>query len=313
VLDSPDISVGVGGWAYFPVRQNKLALCAKIFDFVEVNSTFYKLPAMKLALKWRDTVPEEFDFSMRASGKLTHENHLEPSEENFREYEKNIAICRALQAFILHFQFPPSFEVTRQVVDNWKNFFSSVKKERGLSFAIEVRNPNVASANYMQSFFKDYDIVPTSDASKNEVRSSNRSKILYSRVFGLGDHTKWSFSTGELEELKERVEKVPATKRYITFHNITMYEDAARLKNLIKDGVDLPPERPFGRDSLKQAIVSARILFPISKEDLLSDLSWRVITAENGIRMRPNVALGQTPEGFMFKSIDEILRAYSVS
>ncbi len=310
MLDSPEISVGVGGWAYFPVRQNKLALCSKIFDFVEVNSTFYKLPAVKLALKWRATVPEEFEFSMRANGKLTHENHLEPSEENFREYEKNIVICRSLQAFVLHFQFPPSFEVSRQVVDKWKDFFSSAKKERGLSIAIEVRNPSTASANYLQSFFKDYDIVTTSDASKNEVRSSSRSKILYSRVFGLGDHTKWSFSTSELEALKERVEKVSATKRYITFHNITMYEDGARLKNLIREGVDLAPERPFGRDSLKQTIVSARVTFPISKEELLSDLSWRVITAENGLRIRANQALGQVPEGFKFNSIDEIVKAY---
>ena len=185
---------------------------------------------MKLAFKWRDTVPEEFYFSMRGQRKTHARNHLEPSEENFREYEKNIAICRALEAFILHFQFPPSFEVSRQVVDKWKDFFSSAKKERGLSFAIEVRNPSVASANYVQSFFKDYDIVTTSDASKNEVILSSRSKILYSRVFGLGDHTKWSFSTGELEALKERVEKVPATKRYITFHNITMYEDGGEIE-----------------------------------------------------------------------------------
>jgi len=313
MLDSPEISVGVGGWAYFPVRQNKLELCAKIFDFVEVNSTFYKLPPVKLALKWRRTVPEEFEFSVRAVGRLTHENHLEPSEENFREYEKNLSICRALEAFVLHFQFPPSFEVSRQVVDNWKNFFSSARKERGLNLAIEVRNPSAANSNYLQSFFKDSDIVQTSDASKNEVRSSSRSKILYSRVFGLGDHTKWSFSTSELVSLKERVEKVPAAKRYVTFHNITMYEDGARLKNLIKEGTDPAPERPFGRDSLKQAIISSRVAFPISMKDLLSDLSWRIITTENGRRIHANEALGRLEEGLKFNSIDEILKTYSGS
>ncbi len=91
---------------------NRLALCAKIYDYVEVNSSFYKLPQESLARKWRAMVPEDFQFSVRASRKLTHENHLAPSEDTFREYERNLTICRALRAFILHFQFPPSFEVT---------------------------------------------------------------------------------------------------------------------------------------------------------------------------------------------------------
>jgi len=312
MLDSPGVSVGVGGWAYFPVRQNKLALCSKVFDFVEVNSTFYKLPPVKLASKWRDTVPEEFQFSMRASGKLTHEKHLEPSEENFREYEKNLAISRMLQAFVLHFQFPPSFEVTRQVVNNWKNFFSSARKEHGLSLAIEIRNLGAVNSNYLSSFFEDYDIIPTSDVSRNEVRTSNRSKILYSRIFGLGDHTRWSFSTSELGGLKEKLEKVSASKKYVTFHNITMYEDAARLKNLIREGVDLDPVRPIGKESLKQGIISSRIVFPVSYSELLAELSWRVITAENGRRVHADEAINKLPDVFKFNSIDEILKNYSI-
>jgi uncharacterized protein YecE (DUF72 family) len=312
LLDSPRVSVGVGGWAYFPVRQNKLALCSKVFDFVEVNSTFYKLPPVKLASRWRGTVPEEFQFSMRASGKLTHEKHLEPIEENFREYEKNLTIGRVLQAFVLHFQFPPSFEVDRKVVNNWKNFFSSARKERGLNLAIEVRNSSSANENYLNSFFEDYDIVPTSDISKNEVRTSRHSKILYSRIFGLGEHTKWSFSTNELGGLKEKLEKVSAQRKYVTFHNITMYEDAARLKNLINEGVDLVPERPVGRESLKQGIISARIAFPVSYKELLTELSWRVITAENGRRIRADEAISRLPEEFKFNSLDEILKSYVV-
>jgi uncharacterized protein YecE (DUF72 family) len=278
---------------------------------VEVNSTFYKLPLIKLAQKWRETVPEEFGFSMRASGKLTHENHLEPTEENFRELEKNLSICQTLRAFVLHFQFPPSFEVNRQVVDNWRNFFSSAKKERGLNFAIEVRNPSSANAAYLQSFFQDSDIIPTSDVSKNEVSSSSRSKILYSRVFGAGDHTKWSFSTSELETIREKVEKIEASGHYVTFHNITMYEDGARLKNLIKDGVDLVPESPVGRDSLKEAIISARLAFPLSKKELLSNLVWRTIATENGLRIHVDEALRRMSDDAKINSIDDVLKFYS--
>src|SRR5712692_6367647 len=127
----PNISIGVGGWAYLPVRNlSRLELCAQIFDFVEVNSSFYKLPELEQAEKWRNSVPEHFEFTVRANRKLTHENHMEPVEENFLEFGKNVQICRALNARILHFQFPPSFIVTKQVVEGWREFFKSLKRTR---------------------------------------------------------------------------------------------------------------------------------------------------------------------------------------
>ena len=98
--------VGVGGWAYLPVRHvNKLKVCSKLYDFVELNSTYYKLPLLEDASKWRKTVPEELEFTVRANSKLTHDSHLEPTEENFRIYQKTLNICDALNATVLHFQF----------------------------------------------------------------------------------------------------------------------------------------------------------------------------------------------------------------
>jgi uncharacterized protein YecE (DUF72 family) len=304
------VLVGVGGWAYLPVRhQNKLEVCSKVFDFVEVNSSFYKLPPIKQALKWRASVPETFEFTVRANGKLTHANHLGPTEENFRLFNSNMAICDALRSTILHFQFPPSFQVTREVVNSWRDFFNSIRKNRATTdFAFEIRNAETANASYLESFFEDYDIIPTTDASKGgELQTSSRSKIMYSRVFGHGDHTKWSFSTNELEQLKEKVENVPAKRRYVTFHNISMYEDGARLKNLIKEGKDKLPSGEVGLDSLRRSMIAARLKFPITKEALMRDLSWRTIDLD-GERVHTDKVLKGLPEESSFRSVDDVLR-----
>ena len=311
MISSQAISIGVGGWAYLPVKQtNKLEICAKIFDFVEVNSSFYKLPTEALARKWRTIVPELFQFSVRANRKLTHENHLEPTKQNFDEYERNLSICKLLRAFVLHFQFPPSFEVSREVVENWRGFFSSLKKEKGMNFAIEIRNKKSSENQTVRSFLDNFDIIPTSDPTRNPLEVSSNSRIQYSRVFGPGEHTKWNFSTKELESLRHIVVQTKASKRYVTFHNITMYEDGARLKELVKqDGKDLTAVFT-GIDSLKQAIISEGIKYPISSEELSSKLGWRTVALPDGSRIHVDEVLGNLHESIIFDSLEDIVVKY---
>jgi len=304
-----NILIGVGGWAYLPVRNiSRLELCAEIFDFVEVNSSFYKLPQLKLAEKWRASVPDDFVFTVRANRKLTHEKHLEPTEENFREFRNNLGICQALRAPILHFQFPPSLTITKEVVQGWSEFFKSLSKLRDLDFAFEIRNTESSKSNYVRAFFADHDIIPCTDDSKVEKpETSSRSRILYSRVFGSGDHTKWNFSTEELKALKQKVEKVPANRRYVTFHNITMYEDGARMKNVVKEGKDILPKREVGLESLKRSMIAARIDFPISIEKLLAEMSWRTIDMGNDVSIHADKVLKELPDGSNFQSLDDVI------
>ena len=288
-------------------------MCAEIFDFVEVNSSFYKLPQMKQAQKWRASVPENFEFTVRANRKLTHEGHLEPTEENFREFGNNLEICRVLEAPVMHFQFPPSFPITREVVGNWTEFFKSLNKLRDLNIAFEVRNQETAKSNYVKSFFIDFDIIPTTDGSKDDkLETSSHSRILYSRVFGLGEHTKWSFATEELSSLKQKVEKVSASRRYVTFHNITMYEDGARMKNMIKEGKDILPQREAGLDSLKRSMIAARIHFPISREGLLGEMAWRTVDLGSDISVHADKILKELPDA-NFQSLEDVIKRLSTS
>jgi len=56
--------VGTGGWAYFQVpRLKPLAAYSKVFNFVEVNSTFYQIPSLSEVENWRKLVPSDFSFS----------------------------------------------------------------------------------------------------------------------------------------------------------------------------------------------------------------------------------------------------------
>jgi len=300
--------IGVGGWAYLPGRhQNKLGVCSKLYDFVEVNSTFYKLPPLELAMKWRLSVSDQFEFSVRANRKLTHERHLEPTEENYSEYRKNIAICDALRAGVLHFQFPPSFEVTRNVITGWRNFFSSVGRKSGVHPAIEVRHNDFAHSPLLHSFFRDFDIIPVNDPSRNEIDFSSVSGIQYSRVFGRGEHTIWSFSTSELEELKDKVMSTSSVRKYVTFHNITMYEDAARMREIVRPGGSEPHLSISAIDSLKEALVAERIVYPVTRSELSARLGWRVLVANETQRVHCDELIDKAQDTQEFDSMPQVL------
>jgi uncharacterized protein YecE (DUF72 family) len=48
------VLIGAGGWAYFTVPgMHPLQAYSKAFNFVEVNSTFYEIPPLKVAASWR--------------------------------------------------------------------------------------------------------------------------------------------------------------------------------------------------------------------------------------------------------------------
>ena len=80
------VRIGCSGWSYqhwrgvvYPERlahRRWLEHYATLFDTVEVNATFYRLPRRDAVAAWVETVPEEFVFAVKASRYLTHVRRL---------------------------------------------------------------------------------------------------------------------------------------------------------------------------------------------------------------------------------------------
>lgn len=317
-MKTPNLLVGVGGWAYLPIKKgNKLEICSKLYDFVEVNSTFYSLPEIERVKKWRETVPESFEFTLRANRELTHVGKLKPTEKNFKIFEKMLAVSNELNTKIIHFQFPPSLGITREVLNDWRDFFGSVLSERQarrgeLSFAIEIRNEQGRNSKDVSDLFLQYDIIPTVDASKvPDLSTSAKSGILYTRVFGLGEHTRWSFDTHELKDLESKVSDVKARKRYVTFHNLTMYEDASRMKTIAKSGIDQKqaPSAVMGLESLKRVIAAGRVKYPTTRQALIDEFGWRIFDIEPGKRIHVDNELQKLSDNRSFDSVEDVVSA----
>jgi uncharacterized protein YecE (DUF72 family) len=80
------LHIGTSGWSYnhwegpfYPeglAAGKRLAHYAGRFSSVEINTSFYHLPAAATVDQWRDTVPAGFVFSAKASRYITHMKKL---------------------------------------------------------------------------------------------------------------------------------------------------------------------------------------------------------------------------------------------
>jgi uncharacterized protein YecE (DUF72 family) len=80
------IRVGCSGWNYAHWRERVypkgvparrwLEYYATLFDTVEVNSTFYRLPRRNAVAAWVQETPDDFLFSVKSSRYLTHLKRL---------------------------------------------------------------------------------------------------------------------------------------------------------------------------------------------------------------------------------------------
>ncbi|WP_323960076.1 DUF72 domain-containing protein [Arthrobacter sp. JZ12] len=79
---SPRARIGISGWRYAPWRKSfypaglpqrlELEYAASRLDTIEINGTFYSLQHRDSFVRWRETVPADFRFSVKGPRYITH-------------------------------------------------------------------------------------------------------------------------------------------------------------------------------------------------------------------------------------------------
>ena len=119
MTDGKKIHVGTSGWhydhwkgAFYPENMTApqmLSFYAGRFSTVELNNSFYHLPAEKSLHKWRDTVPIGFVFAVKASRYITHMKKLKDPEEPVVSFVSRVSALGDRLGPIL-FQLPPRWK-----------------------------------------------------------------------------------------------------------------------------------------------------------------------------------------------------------
>lgn len=293
------LHIGAGGWAYFKVPGlDSLAAYSKAFDFVEVNSTFYKTPSIEMVRSWRQRVPDNFMFSVRCHKDLTHKYLLSPRRESYEILNQSLRICSELKTEILHIQTPPTFDPDENL-KGIEDLLSSIDFGN-LRLVWEIRG-NVSDETI--ELMRDLGIIHCTDISRE--MPAVDSDILYTRLFGHGKHNLYQFDDAELLNIDRSAKERGGGNVYLTFHGARMYSDAARLKVYEKSGTFPKITKAAGLESLR-TVLEEDAKFPATKSELIEKHGWKVFDLTENEHVHANLLLGKLPDK-KYASVDEVI------
>ena len=121
--------LGCSGWSYdgwkghfYPKElDNKywLSYYSQIFDFVEIDSTFYKTPSTFMVNNWNKRTPDNFKFAVKFPKVITHDKRLKDVDKDIENFYDAMEPLHE-KIIVLLFQLPPSLQIT-EGLDMLKN------------------------------------------------------------------------------------------------------------------------------------------------------------------------------------------------
>lgn len=137
-----DWTTKAGGDTVFYPRGTRsgamLEIYSKIFDTVEVDSTFYAIPTGSSLDGWYKKTPDDFVFSLKLPQEITHEYSLrEASFPILNEFCERVSMLKEKLGAVL-IQLPPNFEASKENAQALREFLAELPKE--IRFAVEFRN-----------------------------------------------------------------------------------------------------------------------------------------------------------------------------
>ena len=140
------VVVGTSGYNYpewrgtfYPEKfstAKMLEYYAARFSTVEINYTFYRMPTEKLLAGWSAGTPDNFQFTLKAPRRITHDAKLQRCEDLLQSF------CRTARTLgpklgALLFQLPPTFKKDVQVLRAFLELLPD-----GTRAAVEFRHPS---------------------------------------------------------------------------------------------------------------------------------------------------------------------------
>jgi uncharacterized protein YecE (DUF72 family) len=111
-----EMLAGTSGYSYkewlgsfYPEKlpaKEMLRYYAGHFPTVEINNTFYRMPAESMLAGWVNEVPASFRFTLKAPQRITHQKRLREAEQEVAEFLRRAAVLGDQLGVVL-FQLPP--------------------------------------------------------------------------------------------------------------------------------------------------------------------------------------------------------------
>jgi len=212
---------------------SRLTYYSSLFNSIEINSSFYKIPQGKTVGRWEEAVNDHFRFSFKLYKEITHSKGFDFSGETVKEFFAAISNIKNRKGCIL-IQLPPSLgcvylaQLTRLLTV--VNFFNTEK----WNLAVEFRNKswyNDEAYSVLNEFNSTLVIqdIPKSATPMTQFESD----VVYLRFHGPEGNYRGSYAEEVLRDYASYIkEKMETGKTVYAYFNNTMGDAISNLNYL---------------------------------------------------------------------------------
>lgn len=216
----------------------------RTFKCVEIATSFYNLPKLETAARWRASAPEEFQFALKAWQVITHRSSS-PTYKRTRlpasdlehcghfgfnptirwAWDKTFDVAKELDAFLVLFQCAVSFRPNADNIAGLRKFFERAKRGK---FQIGWEPRGEWDAALVAELCAELDLLHVVDPF--QTLPARTAKTQYFRLHGIGG-ARNRYTDDQLHQLQSLCEKKKQT--YCMFNNIAMAADAQRFQRML--------------------------------------------------------------------------------
>jgi uncharacterized protein YecE (DUF72 family) len=238
-----EIRIGTSGWhykhwvgRYYPAKHpasKMLAWYRQDFDTVEMNNTFYRLPAESALENWRASTQPNFKFAVKGSRFLTHMKKLKDPEPGLEKFLTRVELLGEKLGPIL-FQLPPNWDVD---IGRFEAFLDALPTSH--RYAFEFRNETWNTPHVFQ-LLRDRNIAHCIfHLAGYQSPLDITADIAYIRLHGPGGKYQGVYGDQGLSEWARRIEHwtIDLKNIYVYFDNDDSgyaARDALRLRELLR-------------------------------------------------------------------------------
>ncbi|HMG16108.1 MAG TPA: DUF72 domain-containing protein [Saprospiraceae bacterium] len=214
-------------------NASRLTYYASLFNSIEINSSFYKIPQPATIAKWTISVPEHFKFTFKLWKGITHLKNLNFRDEDVAQFLNSINSVQDKRGCLL-IQFPPS--LGKEFIGQLDKLLSCIREKEGFDWkiAIEFRhkswynNSTYKLLNFFESALVIHDIPKSATP-----MILHESDFMYIRFHGPTGNYSESYSDDFLGEYASYVQKwlLEGKEVYVYFNN-TMGDALNNLKTI---------------------------------------------------------------------------------
>ena len=155
---------------------------ASVFDYVEIDSSFYRMPNIFMVKNWFKKTPEHFRFTAKFPKAITHDKRLKNISKELGYFHKAMLPLKD-KTLALLIQLPPSLKIT-EGIENMRQHLVSELDSNNFRYAVEVRDRSWFQ-DLAYNFFANNDICMVwSQLAKLRTPPTATTDFLYLRFIG---------------------------------------------------------------------------------------------------------------------------------